>query len=77
MPLKMEVLLTPKYFFAKIIFAPVQNGCEQKMLVFSQALKPIKWQDLLEEGKNSSNAFPTCARIRFSEKIILGLLGVL
>ena len=39
----MEVLLTPKYFFPKIIFAPVQNGCEQKMLMFSQALKPIKW----------------------------------
>jgi len=38
----MEVLLTPKYFFPKIIFAPVQNGCEQKMLMFSQALKPIK-----------------------------------
>ena len=25
---------------------------EQKMLGFSQFLKPIKWQDLLEEGIN-------------------------
>ena len=30
-------------------------GREQKMLGFSQVLKPIKWQDLLEEGKNGRN----------------------
>ena len=29
------------------------------MLGFSQVLKPIKWQDLLEEGKNGRDAFPT------------------
>jgi len=34
-------------------------------------------EDLLEEGKNSCNAFPTGARIRFSEKNTLGLLGAL
>ena len=44
------------------------------MLGFSQVLKPIKWQDLLEEGKNGPNAFRTGARIHFSEKNILGLL---
>ena len=38
------------------------------MLGFSQVLKPIKWQDLLEEGKNGRNAFPTGAKIHFSEK---------
>ena len=43
------------------------------MLGFSQVLKPIKWQDLLEEGKNGRNAFPTGAKIHFSEKNILGL----
>ena len=30
-------------------------------------------QDSLEEGKNGRNAFPTGAKIRFSEKNILGL----
>jgi len=31
------------------------------MLGFSQVFKPIKWQDLLEEGKNGckNNAFRT------------------
>ena len=43
------------------------------MLGFSQVLKPIEWQDLLEEGKNVRNAFPAGAKIRFSEKSILGL----
>ena len=46
---------------------------EQKMLGFSQLLKPIKWQDLLEEGKNSRNAFRTGAKIDFSDKNILAL----
>ena len=43
------------------------------MLGFSQVLKPIKWQDLLEERKNGRNAFRTGAKIYFSEKYILGL----
>ena len=43
------------------------------MLGFSHALKPIKRQDLLENGKNAHNAFPTGAKIHFSEKNILGL----
>ena len=43
------------------------------MLGFSHVLKPIKWQDLLEEGKNGRNAFSTGAKIHFSEKHILGL----
>ena len=30
---------------------PFSLGLGQKMLGFSQVLKPIKWQDLLEEGK--------------------------
>ena len=29
---------------------------KQKMLGFSQVLEPIKWQDLLEEGKNERSA---------------------
>ena len=44
---------------------PFWLGQEQKMLCFSQVLKPIKWQDLLEEGKD---AFRTGAK-----KDILGL----
>ena len=46
---------------------------EQKMLGFLQVLKPIKWQDLLEEGKNGRNEFQTGAKIHFSTKNILGL----
>ena len=49
---------------------PFWLGREQKMLGFSQVLKPIKWQDLLEEGKNGRNAFRTGAKIHFSEKIV-------
>ena len=52
---------------------PLWLGCEQKILGFSQALRPIKWQDLLEEGKNGCNAFWTDANIRLSAKNILGL----
>jgi len=43
------------------------------MLGFSQVFKPIKWQDLLQGGKNGCNAFRTAAKINFSEKHILGL----
>ena len=43
------------------------------MLGFAQVLKPIKWQDLLEEEKSGRNAFGTGAKIHFSEKNILGL----
>jgi len=37
-------------------------------------LKPLKWQDLLEEGKNGCNVFETGAKIHCSEKIFLGAL---
>ena len=47
---------------------PVWLGREQKVLGFSQIFKPIKWQDLLEEGNNSRNAFRTGAKINFSKK---------
>ena len=47
------------------------------MLGFSQLSKPIKWQDLLERGKNGRNAFRTGAKIYFSEKNILGLGALL
>ena len=43
------------------------------MLGFPQVLEPIKWQDLLEEGKNGRNMFRTGAKIHFSEKNILEL----
>ena len=43
------------------------------MLGFAQLSKPIKWQDLLEKGKNGRNAFRTGAKIHFNEKNILGL----
>lgn len=39
------------------------------MLGFSQVFKPLKRQDLLEEGKNGRNAFRTGAKIHFSEEI--------
>ena len=52
---------------------PFWLGRQQMMLGFSQVWKPIKWQDLLEEGKNGRNAFRTGAKIHFSEKSILGL----
>ena len=38
-----------------------------------QVWKPIKWQDLLEGGKNGCSAFRTGAKIHFSKKNILGL----
>ena len=44
-----------------------------KNLGFSQVLEPVKWQDLLEGGKNGCNAFQTSGKIHFSEKNILGL----
>ena len=43
------------------------------MLGFSQLSKPIKWQDLLEKGKNGRNAFRAGAKIHFSEKIFWGM----
>ena len=43
------------------------------MLGFLQVLKPKKWQDLLEEGKNGHDVFLTGAKIHFSEKDILRL----
>ena len=52
---------------------PFSVGREQKMLGFSHVLKPIKTQDLLENGKNGRYTFPTGAKIHFSEKNILGL----
>ena len=52
---------------------PFCLGREQKMLGFSQLSKPVKWQDLLEKGKNGRNAFRTGAKMYFSEKNILGL----
>jgi len=42
------------------------------MLGFSQVLKTIKWQDLLEEEKNGRNAFETAAKIHFRNKIFWG-----
>ena len=43
------------------------------MLGFSQVLKPIKRQDLLENGKYGRKAFRTGAKIHFSEKIFWSL----
>ena len=43
------------------------------MLGFSQLSNPLKWQDLVEKGKNSRDAFRTGAKIHFNEKNILGL----
>ena len=47
------------------------------MLGFSQLPKPIKWQDLLEKGKNGRNASRTGAKIHFSEKNTFGVMGTL
>ena len=52
---------------------PFWLGRERKMLGFSQVLKPIKWQDLSEDGKNGCIAFRTGAKIHWSEKNILRL----
>lgn len=38
------------------------------MLGFSQVWKPVKRQDLLEEGKDGCNVFRTGAKIHVSEK---------
>ena len=43
---------------------PFCLGREEKMLGFSQFLKPIKWQDLLEKGKKM-------AAMRFEQRFIL------
>ena len=50
---------------------------EQKMLDFSRVLKPIKWQDLLEEEKNGCIAFGRGAKIHCSEKNYFGARGTL
>ena len=42
------------------------------MFGFSQVLKPIKWQYLLEKEKNGSNEFQTDAKIHFSEENVWG-----
>ena len=39
------------------------------MLGFSQLSKPIKWQDLLEKGKNGRNASRTGTKIHFSDTL--------
>ena len=53
---------------------PFGLGREQKMLgFFLQVLEPIKWQDLLEEGKNGRIALRKGAKIHFSKINILGL----
>ena len=54
---------------------PFWLGREQKVLGFSQIFKPIKRQDLLEEGNNGRNAFRTGAKIHFSEKKKIGVRG--
>ena len=46
---------------------------EQNMLGFLQLSKPLKWQDLLEKGKKSRDAFQTGAEIHFSKKNVLRL----
>ena len=56
---------------------PFWLGREQKLLGFLKVLKHIKWQDLLEGGKNGRNAFRTGAKIHFSEKKIWGVRGTL
>ena len=43
------------------------------MFGFSQVLNPLKWQELLEGGKNDRNAFRTGAKIHFGEINVLGL----
>ena len=53
---------------ARKVDCDVKSGLEPQ-----QVLKPIKWQNLLEEGKSGSNAFSTGAKIYvYSEKKIWG-----
>ena len=49
---------------------PFWLSSEQRMLGFSQVLRPIKCQDFVEERKNG---LWTGAKIHFREKNILGL----
>jgi len=42
------------------------------MFYFSHVLKPIKGQDLLENGKSGCNAFPTGVGIQFGGESVLG-----
>jgi len=37
----------------------------------------MKWQDLIDEGQNSCNAFLTGAKVRFSEKKYFGASSTL
>ena len=52
---------------------PSDSVVKKKVLGFSQVLKSIKWQDLLEEGRNGHNAFRTSAMIHFIKRSVLGL----
>ena len=47
------------------------------MLGFSQLSKPLKWQNLIEKGKNSRDAFRTGAKIHFRKKKYFGVMGTL
>jgi len=47
------------------------------MLGFWQVFRLMKWQDLLEEGKNGCSMFQTGAKIHFSEKKYFGARGTL
>ena len=42
------------------------------MLDFSQVLKPIKWQDLFEEGKKATMPFKELQGFILAKKSILG-----
>ena len=48
----------------KSVVDPIPFGLsyEQKMLGFSQVFKPIKWKDLLEEGKMAAVHFKQVQR---------------
>ena len=50
---------------------PLRLGREQKMLGFSQVLKPIKWQDL-EKEKMAAMHFEQVQRFIFAKKIFSG-----
>ena len=47
------------------------------MLGFSQVLKPLKWQDLLEEGKKSPQCISNMCKDSLQRKQYFGVRGYL
>ena len=74
------------YLWWKLVDCDVKSGIDplpfwfgrgQKMLAFSQVLKPIKWQDLLEKGKTPQRFSNRCKADPYKRKKYFGVRGTL